>query len=172
MIMTVFISMMFLMLGDLVGTVDNFIKTAAEMSNNPGVNTVKKLVSTATTIMGPDKENVEAGQGGQMVVDGPDATVIGVGGKGGIEGGQAVTRFLKGAGTKDFGITITPMEENELQGLGSQLVVLLIVCGAMYRFMKELPGWASELAGGDITVPNLAQSTPVRQLENQFEAKR
>ena len=170
MVMTVFISMMFLMLGDLVGTLDNFIETARDMGNDPGIVSTRNAFTTATAVMGADKPGVAANLGTERVAT-TDA-ITGGNGLSGIGSGQAMNMFTKGIGTKDFKLPIIPFNHNQLTGLGSQMVVLLIVCGAMFRFMKELPEWASELAGGDRTVPNLAQLAGPKQVEKQFEKKK
>ena len=170
MIMTVFISMMFLMLGNLVGTLDNFIETARKMSNDPGVATITRAASSHTAIVKRSDPNAKVNQSEQLI-QGYGPSVTGVAGKG-IADTQSADMLSKGIGTKDFVIPITPFSHEQLNGLGSQMVVLLIVCGAMFRFMKELPEWASDLAGGDRTVPNLATISGTRQLEREFEAKK
>jgi hypothetical protein len=170
MIMTVFISMMFLMLGNLVGTLDNFIETARKMSNDPGVATITRAASSHTAIVKRSDPNAKVNQSEQLI-QGYGPSVTGVAGKG-IADTQSADMLSKGIGTKAFVIPITPFSRDQLNGLGSQMVVLLIVCGAMFRFMKELPEWASDLAGGDRTVPNLATISGTRQLEREFEAKK
>ena len=162
MIMTVFISLMFIILGNLVGTLGNFIDAARAMSNNPGVRLIKTGMSTSTKVEGGNKDNVAVNTGTRIIPETGD-TIAGqlLAGAG---NGEQKNMLSLGIATKEISVPVIPFGKKQLNDLGSNMVVLLVTCAAMLKFMKQLPSWAAYLAG-DGLVPNLATSAPVQQFE-------
>lgn len=194
MILTAFLSMMLIVLSNVAGTYDQMIAAAKEMSNSPdgGVQTLRSFASTDISFVDPNnprladpnyvdpndpnpdpnkpKPGLSPNQNAGGGVPTGDSTIGGTAfaGMPALEPKQQLSMGVSALKGEFF---VTPFNQNQLSQLGSQMVLLLIVCAIMFRFLKELPGWVSELAGGDRTVPNLATSRPVRQVETSFEKK-
>ncbi len=167
MIMVAFISLMLFVLSDLFGTLDATITKSAELANDPSFKKIQTVFSTSKT------ENSEKAPFQSILTnDGvamTDSTVAGQGVAAGAE--KQMDQRTFGVSVTGKSLIVSPLKEDELKKLGSELVMLLILCGAMFRFMRELPGWMSDLTG-DRTAPNLAQQAPVQNIQSRFWDKK
>lgn len=170
MIVVTFLSIMLIVLGSLFGTFDRIVEESKKLENDPQVRKVAAFMTSpqAEKSAGADGQGVNTGSG--MLLPSEDSTVAGAG-VGTAGGGLQIDQIVKGVSFKEKTITVSPFDEKQMQELISQLILLLITCGALFRFMKELPAWASELAGGDRTVPNLFKTQPIAEIDQRFNKK-
>lgn len=170
MIVVTFLSIMLIVLSSLFGTFDNIVKKSKELENDPQAKKIASFMTSPTAEKSADAAGQGVNTGSGLMVPSVDSTVAGQG-VGMAGGGVQLDQLVKGVSTIDKTITVSPMDEGLMKSLISQLILLLITCGALFRFMKELPAWASELAGGDRTVPNLFSQQPIKEIDQRFNKK-
>lgn len=176
MIVVAFLSIMLIILGELFGTFVDIRKKSAELENSPMARNVMTAFSTPFTLksakdkMGNETENQAVNTGSGFLQSFNDSTVAGSG-VGVTGGGKQMNQLAFGMSLKDTTITVSPFKPEQINELLSEIMLLLITCAALFRFMREMPEWLSELAGGDRTVPNLYKSKPISEIDQRFNKK-
>lgn len=167
MIMVAFISLMLNILSGLIGTVDDIIVESAKLQNDPSFKKYQTIFSAPKTEKDENApfQSIITNDGVAMT----DSTVAGPGVVAGAE--KQMNQLSIGMSTTEQSLTVSPLSQEKLKELSSRLLMLLILCGAMLRFMRELPDWMADLTG-DRSAPNLAQQAPVQNIQSRFWDKK
>lgn len=169
MIVTAFLSMMLLTINSLMGSFDQVVETSKQMAGDPNYAKAKMLWGMPEVEKPPGKNDLEAnkGSGFSSFADMFSSTAAGPGAMG-VSATRQIDQQIKGAASGNFKVPVTPFSPEQVAGLLNSLFVLIITIGAMLQFMRELPSWVSELAGGDRITPSLAEAQPTEEIRQNF----
>lgn len=169
MIVTAFLSMMLVVLGGLFGSYETMVEKSKTMFDDPNVSKFKTLFSAGEVEKNPNKANVttNSGSGFGGITDAFTSATAGLETMG-VAASRQVDMVTKGGSARNIKVPILPLTPKDVSNLMSSTFMLIITAGAMLSFMRELPAWASELAGGDRVTPSLAASQPMESIRENF----
>lgn len=169
MILAVFLSMMLLILGQMIGGFEELVKKSKMMAKNPNF-PGSRIVYAAQEVEKPEgKANLTTNRGSGLAGQVPMFDDVVTGQRGLSATRNVENQELKGNTGMNIKVHVTPFDPKEMQDLFSEIMMLIILVWAMMQFLRELPAWAAELAGGDKVTPNLAEQQPINDLRRNLK---